>query len=114
MHEMSIVTYVLDEVKKLAKENDLHKIHSVTLVAGEVSMVVPRFLSDCWDWMVKKDPLTDGCKLIFEETKAHNHCNACGKDYLTVPQGKICPFCGSPDTVLKDGNELIIKSIEAE
>ena len=39
------------------------------------------------------------------------YCDGCGKDYDTVPQGRICPHCGSDKTWLKTGNEVNIKDI---
>lgn len=36
MHELSIVTYVIEQVEKIAKENELTDIQSVTLEFGEV------------------------------------------------------------------------------
>ncbi len=44
MHELSIVTYVIEQVEQIAKENDLTKIESVTLEFGEVSGVIPSIL----------------------------------------------------------------------
>ena len=40
MHELSIVTYVIEQVEKIAKENELTDIQSVTLEFGEVSGIV--------------------------------------------------------------------------
>ena len=42
------------------------------------------------------------------------HCDGCGKDYDTVPQGVICPYCGSEKTWLLTGNEVNIKEISVE
>lgn len=35
-----------------------------------------------------------------------NKCIGCGRDYDTVPQGKICPYCGSGETWPRTGNEV--------
>ena len=40
-------------------------------------------------------------------------CYACGKTYDTVPQGRTCPYCGSGDTHLLQGNACSIREIEA-
>ena len=45
MHELSIVTYVIEQVDKIAKENSLTDIQSVTLEFGEVSGIVPEYLA---------------------------------------------------------------------
>ena len=57
MHELSIVTYVIEQVDEIAKENKLTDIQSVTLEFGEVSGIIPEYLSDCWKWNAQKTPL---------------------------------------------------------
>ena len=41
MHELGTVVYIIDTVDKLAVENHLTKIGSVTLEVGEVSGIIP-------------------------------------------------------------------------
>jgi len=40
-------------------------------------------------------------------------CNACGKTYPTVEYGRTCPYCGSGETVLQQGNEFQIRDVTA-
>ena len=49
-----------------------------------------------------------------EQIPAVTYCTACGQTYPTVPQGKTCPYCGSEETYLQQGNELEIKEIAVE
>lgn len=113
MHELSIVTYVIKQVEELAKENQLTKVSTVTLEFGEVSGIVPEYLIDCWDWYATKTPLIEGSELRCLTLPAVTWCNACKKIYPTVKYGKTCPYCGSGETWLKQGNEMNIKEIEA-
>ena len=113
VHELSIVTYVINQVEDLAKENALSKISSVTLEFGEVSGIVPEYLTDCWNWYVKKTPLMEGAVLRSEIIPALTWCDNCKSSYPTVEYGKTCPHCGSGDTWLQQGNEMNIKEIEA-
>lgn len=113
MHELSIVTYVIKQVEELAKENELTKVNSVTLEFGEVSGIVPEYLVDCWNWYAKKTPLIEGAQLITETIPAITWCDSCRKIYPTLEYGKICPYCGSGNTWLQQGSEMIIKQIEA-
>lgn len=48
MHELGIVFHIIDTIEDVAKEQNLLKVHSVTLSVGEVSTVVPSYLEDCW------------------------------------------------------------------
>ena len=52
MHELGTIHYVIDTVEKLAVENQLTKIGSVTLEVGEVSGIIPHFLSDYWEYAI--------------------------------------------------------------
>ena len=113
MHELSTIYYVIDTVEKLAEENDLKEIGAITLEVGEVSGIVPDYLRDFWQYARKKTELFQNTELKIETLKAVTYCQDCQKTYDTIPQGKICPHCGSPNTFLVTGNEYNIKEIEA-
>lgn len=112
MHELGVVFYVIDEVENVAKQNDVEHIHSVTLEVGEVSSVVPEYLTDCWKWAIKKHDILTDCELKIESIDAVTYCEDCQKNYPTVKFGKICPYCQSENTFLIKGNEFNIKEIE--
>ena len=114
VHELGVVFNVIEAVEEIAKENELKKIESVTLELGEVSTVIPEYLTDCWDWAVKRNVLFGDTKLLLEKIPAVTFCEDCKKTYPTVLHGKICPHCGSGRTYLVQGNEFIIKEISAE
>ncbi|MCR5467716.1 MAG: hydrogenase maturation nickel metallochaperone HypA [Lachnospiraceae bacterium] len=111
MHELGVVFYVIKDVKKVAEENNIKKVESVTVEIGEVSGVVHSMLKDCWDWAKKKEPVTEDTELKIETIEAVTFCEDCEKDYPTVKYGKKCPHCGSEHTFLKTGNEFMIKEI---
>ncbi len=112
MHELGVTFYVIKDVKKIAEDNNVYKVDSVTLEIGQVSGVIHEQLQDCWKWAIKKEPIMDCAKLLIEEIPAVTFCENCKKTYATVPQGKICPHCGSDRTYLTQGNEFNIKEIE--
>ena len=113
MHELGIVFHIMDTLEAVAKENELSEIHSVTIEVGEVSTVVPDYLTDCWRWAVQKKELLSQCAMKVEVLPAVTLCEGCGKEYPTVAYGRICPNCGSEKTYLLRGNELNIKELEA-
>ncbi len=112
MHELGLVNYVVKEVSKIAEENNVSKINSVTLEFGEVSGIVTSYLYDYWDWYTKKYPIFEGSTLKCEEIPAVTWCDDCKITYSTVQYGKTCPHCGSGNTWLLRGNEMRIKEVE--
>ena len=114
MHELGVTFHIMDHLEKVAKENQVTHIHSVTLELGEVSTVIESYLQHCWTWAAKKRPLFADAKLIVETLPAITYCEDCEKTYPTVEYGKICPHCGSERTYLLQGSEFNIKEIEVE
>ena len=49
MHELGVVFHIIKSVNKIAIENNVHHINSVTLQIGEVSTAVPYLVEDCWN-----------------------------------------------------------------
>ena len=111
MHELGIVFYIIRDVKNAAEENGVKHVSAVVMSIGEVSTIVPEYLTDCWRWAADKEEMLKGCELKIEPIPAVTHCDGCGKDYPTVVHGKTCPHCGSEHTWLLRGNEVEIKEI---
>ena len=112
MHELGIVFYIIRDVKKAAEENRVERVSAVVMNIGEVSTVVPEYLTDCWRWAADREDLLRGCELRINIIPAVTYCGACGGEYETVPHGRTCPRCGSANTWLLRGNEVEIKEIE--
>lgn len=112
MHELGIVFYIIRDVKKVAVENHVDHVSAVVMNIGEVSTVVPDYLTDCWRWAADKEPLLKGCQLKVITTPAVTYCEDCGQEYETVRYGRTCPHCQSEKTYLLRGNEVEIKEIE--
>lgn len=114
MHELGVVFHMIDLLEEVGRENELTSIVRVQLALGEVSGVLPDYLLDCWRWAADRTELLHGAELEIVEVPAVTVCNACGRTYGTVAHGKICPHCGSPDTVLLRGNETELVEVEGE
>lgn len=114
MHELGVTFHIMDHLEEVAKENQVSKIHKVTLELGEVSTVIESYLQSCWNWAAAKRTLFIDSELIVETLPAITFCQSCEKTYPTVEYGKKCPHCGSGETYLLQGNEFNIKEIEVE
>ncbi|MCF0137136.1 MAG: hydrogenase maturation nickel metallochaperone HypA [Oscillospiraceae bacterium] len=113
MHELGTVNYVIKEVEKLVDEHNLSVVASITLQIGEVSGIIPEYIVDFWQWARKSTEHLQETELVVEKLEAITYCEDCGKTYPTMEYAKICPYCKSEHTYLVQGNEYIIKEIEA-
>lgn len=112
MHELGVVFHIMDDLKEVALQNEVEEISKVVLELGEVSGVVPSYLTDCWKWAAKKEELFKNSDLVIENIPAVTYCEDCKCTYDTIKYGKICPECKSEHTYLLQGNEFNIKEIE--
>ncbi len=112
MHELGVVFKIIDDLKDVARENDIKHISKITVSLGEVSTVIPDYLLDCWKWARKREELLLSAELEIEIIPAVTYCGQCKNTYETVKYAKVCPHCGSDNTWLVQGNEFLIKEIE--
>ena len=112
MHELSIVMELVKQVEKIAENNKIEKVKSVTVEVGEVSGVVKSYFLDAFNWMCKRKPLLEGCELNYIVIQAISYCKDCKRTYPTTAYAKECPYCHSLDTYLVSGRDFVIKDIK--
>ncbi len=112
MHELGIVMHVVDEVEEAARENKVEKVLKLSLEIGEVSSVVPELFADCFEWAKKRTQYLKEAELNMIIIEGRSYCRDCKTTYRTTEFAKKCPNCGSEDTYLVTGNEVIIKDLE--
>ena len=113
MHEMGIVLHLAKTLDQTAEDEHLSVIGKVVLQVGEVSGIMTDLFTDCWYYFKPRHPVLKDCELVLETIPAVTWCNACKKTYSTLKYGKTCPYCGSGETWLQQGNEMNIKQIVA-
>ena len=114
MHELGIVFYIIRDVKEAAAEHHVEHVSGVVMDIGEVSTIVPAYLTDCWRWAADKEDLLRGSELKIHIIPAVTLCGDCQKEYETVRYGKTCPYCQGGYTWLLRGREVEIKEIEVK
>ena len=112
MHELSIVSSVVDSVTEALAAYPGAKVKEVRLRVGALSAVIEDSLQFCFGIATDDTPLA-GSKLVVMPVVMH--CEACNQDVeLKSLQSFRCPICGSPVDDLRQGRELEIDSIEID
>ena len=114
MHEMGIVLHLAKTLDETAAEHRISSIGKVVLQVGEVSGIVTDLFTDAWDYFKLRHPILKDSTLVLETLPAVTWCDNCKSKYETVKYGRQCPRCQSWETWLLQGNECVIKQIEAE
>ena len=113
MHELGIVVKVLEQVDAAAAQYGAEQVLKVTMEVGEVSTIVPDLFTDAFNWAKKKTQYAKEAALEMIIIEGRTYCRACGETYKTTEFGKTCPHCGSTDTYLLTGDQVVIKDLAA-
>lgn len=108
MHELSICTSIAKIVYEAA---DGRPVERVRVDVGHLRQVVPETLLYSWQVVVSGTPL-DGVPLEVREVPAIIECRRCHiRTPLTDPIFR-CAACGSSETDVISGNELLVTSLD--
>ena len=114
MHELSIISSVVDTVTESLTAYPGARVKEVRLRVGALASVVRESLEFCYGIATEGTPL-EGSMLVVNVLPVVMYCVPCGADVtLQGVQSFRCPQCGEPCSDLRQGRELEIDSIEIE
>ena len=113
MHELSIMTSILNTVDGQARSSGARKVRSINLVVGERTSFVDDALLFYFD-MLTPGTLCEGAQLVVTRTPMRFHCRPCNQAYLPGGGHYRCPTCDTIGQLTSDGSELLLKSVEIE
>ena len=105
--------HVTKQIEEIAKEKNVKQVLELTLEVGEVSGVVKEYFVDAFEWAKKRTEHMKDCKLNLVIIEGISYCQDCKKTFKTTEYGKTCPNCGSGNTYLVTGRDVIIRDIKA-
>ena len=115
MHELALMTSMVNRVCEIAKQNNAKKITKITVKRGEISGVIPEALNFCFDICVS-DTIAQKAAFLIIDVPAKWKRKTCGQiiskvDDLNIP---FCPKCNNYDLSFIEGREFQLDSIEVE
>ena len=113
MHEMSIITGVLEAVSASAEQAGATSVLAITLRIGDMTEVVDEALDFAFEVLTEGTPC-EGAKLVVNKVHPRSLCFECGTEFDHDRFHRACPTCGSYETRLIAGKELEIESIEVD
>jgi hydrogenase nickel incorporation protein HypA/HybF len=112
MHEMAIMTSLLEAVEQEAERAGARKVVGINLVIGERSSVIDDSLLFCFD-LLTPGTVAEGAKIQIRRTQMRFHCDADGP-YTRTGDDFRCPRCHTVGRLTEEGSELLVESIEVE
>ena len=114
MHELSIVSSVVETVMESLAAYPGARVVEVRLRVGALSAVIEDSLQFCFGIVAEGTPL-EKARLVVTIVPVVMHCVGCDADVeLESVQSFRCPRCDAPCFDLRQGRELEIESFEIE
>jgi hydrogenase nickel incorporation protein HypA/HybF len=113
VHELSIMSNILDIVLDHANRNNAKRVVKINLRIGRLSDIIPEWAQSYFD-MLCKDTIADGAVLDIERVPVKVRCRSCGYEHTFADGewGFTCLKCKENDIELLEGREFSITSIE--
>ena len=116
MHELGIMTGVMDAVCSSAKDAGALSVTSISLSVGEMTECIHEALVFAFEALqeLPEYSLCAHAQLNVTLVQPESVCLECGERYKHDRFHMLCPACGSFATELIAGREMQIDSIEIE
>lgn len=112
MHELAIVTSILEIAKEEANQYEAKRITRVRLKIGAMSCLEARTLTSCFEICAEGTP-AEGAELVVNTVPVTWECKNC-QSVFEEPVDYACPSCGSQSLDMKTGRELLVESLDVE
>lgn len=113
MHEISVLHEAVETVERIAIENHIEKIASVTFELGELSGMLPVFFEKYYPVVTEDRPRFEGSKLIMKVIPGQALCGECESLYNVMKNEGACPLCKSREKTILGGRDFSIREIAA-
>lgn len=116
MHELGIMTGVMESSVASAKAAGASKVIKISLSVGEMTEAIEDALVFAFEVLIEQQEysLCAGAQLEITMVRPRSSCLECGAEYEHDRFHMTCPDCGGFATKLIAGRELQIDSIEVD
>ena len=111
MHELSVCLALLEQVKRVAAENNANSVAKIVVMIGPLSGVEAPLLRNAFPLAVA-GTLAENAELEIEPAEIVVRCSECGAESKAQPNRLLCGECGDYRTNLVSGDEMILKRVE--
>lgn len=113
VHELSIAQALVEQLDKIAAENEAKYITGITLSIGTLSGVDPAALEMAFP-IAAESTVSQEAELTLEAVGADAFCKDCNAGFEPEFPFFVCEKCGSGNVEVTGGRDLLIKSVDLE
>lgn len=111
MHELSLCQDLIDQLEELVATHQARAVAWARVQVGMLAGVEAQLLESAFT-IARAGTVADAAELFIEVVPPVVVCDACGRESEVSPGNLRCPGCGSGETRLVRGDELILARVE--
>lgn len=111
MHELSLCMNLVDQLTDLARHHGAKSVVRVELQVGTLSGVEARLLENAFPF-ASAGSVAETAVLRTEIVQPRIRCRNCDREAEASPNRLVCNSCGSFETELLSGQDLILSRVE--
>jgi hydrogenase nickel incorporation protein HypA/HybF len=113
MHELAVCQALIEQVERVARQNDAQRVVSIVITIGPLSGVEPQLLEHAYP-LAAAGTLAEHASLVIETVPVRVRCRTCGAETDAVANRLVCGTCGDWQVDVSGGEEMILKRVEVE
>lgn len=110
MHEISLVSSLLDQVEQLMTRHNARGVSAIRVSIGEFAGVEYELFESAYEMLVDGSRAR-GAKLELERVPLEARCNRCGCEFAVKRFRFQCPACESSNIQVLRGEELVLEHV---
>ena len=111
MHELAICQALMEQIERIAQQEQAHQVLTIHLAIGPLSGVEPGLLEQAF-YIARAGSIAASAELVTESMPVQVSCNQCGQLSEALPSRLLCGHCGDWRTRLVSGDELELRHVE--
>ena len=104
MHELSLITELLDIVHTYEQIHRFKRVNTLRLAFGRRSCIDPGALQFAFD-LQSQGTIAEGAALLFDVCPIILYCTTCDRKMTVEQYPSPCPQCRGEDVVMQGGGE---------
>lgn len=113
MHELSICQNIIAQVTQVAEHNKAHTVTRIIVDIGPLSGIEAPLLQQAFP-IASAGSIAQDALLETHIMPIRVRCSICANENIARANKLLCSACGSWQTTLLSGDEMLLKSIELE
>jgi hydrogenase nickel incorporation protein HypA/HybF len=113
MHELSVCQALIEQVERVARENNARRVVSITVSVGPLSGVEAGLLERAYP-LAAHGTLVEEARLVVEMTPLRVRCRSCGAEGEAAANRLLCASCSDWQVDVLSGEDLLLKRVEIE